>query len=229
MVESGNLAGVGIVSAELRPGPFFLGRIVVGQKQNFRVGMIGGWRCHDQQRRSRLAPAGEIEEIIVGPVAVKIVRPFGFVRSEQEHGAAIGFAGQGLAAHPEIGVRLSVESPCKLTKKKNQQQNLAHSESPGFLVRVYFPVLVTVLLAAIRASTLVLSTSDDPVSTNAGMGSEAVSGPVRAQGGQLVMVKIVQHFQSDNSSWCRASARWWRRSRPSGSTTGCRRRCPSPE
>ena len=94
VVESGNLAGVRTIRAELRPGPFFLRGIVVGKKQRSPYRMIACElaRANDQQRRSRLAPAGEIEEIVVRPVAVKIVRALGFVRSEQKNGAAIGFA-----------------------------------------------------------------------------------------------------------------------------------------
>src|ERR1700687_3306613 len=130
MVKPGNLAGVRTVGAEFRPGPLFLRRIVIGEKEDFRVGVIVRIGApHDQQRRARFAPAGEIEKIVIGAVAVEVVRALGLVRRKEENRATIGFARQSLPAKPEIRVRLSIQCPCELGKKKNQQQGLTHSES----------------------------------------------------------------------------------------------------
>ena len=119
---------------------------MIGEKQNFRICVICGRRpgrggCgHDEQRRSRFAPAREIEKIVVGPVTIKIIRPFRFVGSEQEHHAAIGFASQALAAHPVVGVGLAIEGPRKLADEKKQPQRLAHPESHGLWFQIIFPL-----------------------------------------------------------------------------------------
>ena len=95
MIEPGKLAGVRTVRAQLRPRPLFLRGIVIGKKQDLGVGVIFRIsRTHDQERRSRLAPAGEVEKIVVGTVTVKIVRPFRFIRSEKKNNAAAGLARQ---------------------------------------------------------------------------------------------------------------------------------------
>src|SRR5690349_25119892 len=57
-------------------------------------------------------------------------------------------------------------------ERSKQTSNTFRMRSPLSLPAIYFELLVTDLLAAIRASTLVLSTSADPVSTNAGMGAK---------------------------------------------------------
>ncbi len=130
MIESGNLAGVGTVRAKLRPGPFFLRGIVIGKKQDLGIGVVLRIsRTQDQERRSRFAPAREVEKIVVGTVTVKIVRPFRFIRSEKKDNAATCLACQRLTAHPKIGVGLAVQGPCELGKQKTNQQQLSHSES----------------------------------------------------------------------------------------------------
>jgi hypothetical protein len=130
MIKPGKLAGVRTVRAKFRPGPLFLRGIVIGEKQDLGIGVIFRvGSTHDQQRCSRLAPAGEVEKIVVGTVTVKIVGPFRFIRSEKKDYASTGLARQRLAACPEIGVGLAVQGPCELAKQKTNQQHLSHSES----------------------------------------------------------------------------------------------------
>ncbi|MGH9637761.1 MAG: hypothetical protein ACRD72_23230, partial [Candidatus Angelobacter sp.] len=92
----------------------------------------------DNKRSSGKKTTRKVEKIIVGAVAVKIVRALGFVGCKQKDGAAVGLAGQGLAAHSIVRIGLSVESGRKLAKKEEQQQDLAHPESPGSYFQLTF-------------------------------------------------------------------------------------------
>ena len=138
MVESRNLAGVRIVRAELRPGPFLLRGIVVGKKQDFRVGVIA---AELRRRRRSAAPlparSSRRDRKNYRQDGSRKDRLAPRLRSEanKEYGTAIGLAGQRLPARSEIGVRLTVERPCESgNKRKNKhQQHLAHSESPLFV------------------------------------------------------------------------------------------------
>ncbi len=145
MVESRNLAGVRTVSAKLRPRPFLLRGIVVGKKQDFRVGVI--WIA---TRR-----VGPLTARSAAPLPARSSRrdrkncrrdgsrkdrsgPSASFGSEKKHRAAIGLAGQRLPAHPEIGVRLAVQSPCELEKEEKKPATPFAFRVPLFVVAIYF-------------------------------------------------------------------------------------------
>ena len=124
-IESCNSSRIGIFRPELRPSPLFLRRIPIGKKENLNIRMsrivpFGFSRCGDQQRGTRLGPSGQIKEIVVGAIAVEIIRSLRLAGREQQHSRVASFAGQGLAAGAIVGIGLTIQRKTKLDQKSNR-------------------------------------------------------------------------------------------------------------
>src|SRR5579864_4022829 len=102
-VKAGLLRGLRIFRAKLGSSPLFLGYVMLGQKEDFNVGIRV-----DEQRRARFEPSGEIKEVILLAKAIKIIRAFSFRGSKQDERAAFHLFGQRDAASMVISIVLAL-------------------------------------------------------------------------------------------------------------------------
>src|SRR5438445_8178783 len=102
-VKAGLLRSLRILRAKLGASPFFLGYVVLGQKENFNV-RIGV----DEQRRAGLEPSGEVKEIIILTETVEIFGAFSFSGSKQDERSAFHLFGQRHAASMIVSIVLAL-------------------------------------------------------------------------------------------------------------------------
>ncbi len=126
-IEACHARGIGVLRSKLGSRPSFLRRIAIRKKKNFGVRMSGTIffglsRGGDEHSRARLAPSGQIKEVIVRTIPVKIVRPLGLTRREEQHHTVLSFRGQGLAAGAIVSVRLTIQCRTQLGRKCDGQK-----------------------------------------------------------------------------------------------------------
>jgi hypothetical protein len=128
-IKAGDLRSLGIVGSELGAGPLFLRAVVCRKKKNFGVGvgrmvlagLFGG--CY-YYGRARLAPAGEIKEIVVLAEAVQVVRSLALNRREEHDNAILHRLRKRNAAGAVVGSGLAIESG----KQRGESENTSGKE-----------------------------------------------------------------------------------------------------
>src|SRR5580700_1192853 len=135
MIEASDLWRFRVFRTELGAGPFFLSEIAGRKKKNLSIGAgglisFGFGGGSNQQRRTRLGQAGEIEEIIVLAKTVQVIRAFALHGCEENHHRSRA-SGKRLAAGAIVGVRLALEreTRCHRGEKEKAARETRHGES----------------------------------------------------------------------------------------------------
>src|ERR1051326_8157466 len=66
-----------------------------------------------QKRSARLGPTGQVVEVFIGTISVKIVRAFGFRRRKYQRKSTLKPCGQLFAAGVVVRGRLAIKSTCR--------------------------------------------------------------------------------------------------------------------